>query len=34
VTYGFKGMPPWQSVFSLEQRKGVVAYIKSDAFSP
>jgi mono/diheme cytochrome c family protein len=34
VTYGFRGMPPWQGVFTLEQRKGVVAFIKSDRFSP
>jgi mono/diheme cytochrome c family protein len=34
VTYGFKGMPPWKAVFSLEQRMAVVAYIKSDSFSP
>lgn len=34
VTYGFKGMPPWKAVFSLEERKGVVAWIKSDGFAP
>ena len=34
VTNGFGKMPPWKDVFTLEQRKGVVAYIKSDAFSP
>lgn len=34
VTYGFKGMPAWSSVFSLDQRMGVVAYIKSGEFSP
>lgn len=34
VTYGFKGMPPWKAVFTLEQRMAVVAYIKSDGFSP
>lgn len=34
VTYGFKGMPPWKAVFSLQQRMAVVAYIKSDSFSP
>jgi len=34
VTYGFRGMPPWKSVFTLEERKAVVAYIKSDSFSP
>jgi mono/diheme cytochrome c family protein len=34
VTYGFKGMPPWKAVYSLQQRMAVVAYIKSDSFSP
>ena len=34
VTYGFRAMPPWRAVFSREQRKAVVAYIKSDRFSP
>jgi mono/diheme cytochrome c family protein len=34
VTNGFGKMPAWKEVFTLEQRKGVVAYIKSDSFSP
>lgn len=34
VTFGFGKMPGWKDVFSDEQRKGVVAYIKSNAFSP
>jgi mono/diheme cytochrome c family protein len=34
VTFGFGKMPAWKEVFSVEQRKAVVAYIKSDAFSP
>ena len=34
VTYGFKAMPPWKAVFSLEERKGLVAWIKSDGFAP
>jgi mono/diheme cytochrome c family protein len=34
VTYGFGKMPAWKDVFSLEQRKAVVAYVKSDDFSP
>jgi cytochrome c5 len=34
VTYGFRAMPPWQAVYSVDERKAVVAYIKSDAFSP
>jgi mono/diheme cytochrome c family protein len=34
VTYGFGKMPGWKDVFSLEQRKSVVAYVKSSEFSP
>jgi mono/diheme cytochrome c family protein len=34
VTYGFGKMPAWKEVFSLEQRKSVVAYVKSREFSP
>lgn len=34
VTYGFGKMPAWKDVFSVEQRKSVVAYIKSRDFSP
>lgn len=34
VTFGFGKMPAWKDVFSDEQRKGVVAYIKSGDFSP
>ena len=34
VTYGFRAMPPWKDVFSVEERKCLVAYIKSDRFSP
>lgn len=34
VTFGFGKMPAWKDVFTAEQRKGVVAYIKSDDFSP
>jgi mono/diheme cytochrome c family protein len=34
VTYGFKAMPPWKGVFTLEERKSVVAWIKSDSFAP
>jgi mono/diheme cytochrome c family protein len=34
VTYGFGKMPGWKEVFSLEQRKSVVAYVKSPGFSP
>lgn len=34
VTNGFGKMPSWKAVFSREQRMGVVAYIKSDDFSP
>ncbi|MGH8720719.1 MAG: c-type cytochrome, partial [Burkholderiales bacterium] len=34
VTFGFGKMPAWKDVFSAEQRKAVVAYIKSGDFSP
>jgi len=34
VTNGFKGMPSWKAVFTYEERKAVVAYVKSDDFSP
>ena len=34
VTYGFGKMPGWKDVFSVEQRKSVVAYIKNKDFSP
>ena len=34
VTNGFRKMPPWKEVFSLEERKAVVAYILSNDFSP
>ena len=34
VTNGFGKMPAWKEVFSVEQRKSVVAYIKSRDFSP
>lgn len=34
VTFGFGKMPAWKDVFSDAQRKAVVAYIKSDDFSP
>jgi mono/diheme cytochrome c family protein len=34
VTFGFGRMPSWKDVFTYEQRKGVVAFIKSDDFSP
>jgi len=34
VTFGFRGMPAWNGIFTLEERKAVVAYIKSSTFSP
>lgn len=34
VTNGFGKMPAWKDVFSDVQRRGVVAYIKSDDFDP
>ncbi len=34
LTNGFKKMPAWKSVFTLDERKSIVAYILSDSFSP
>jgi len=34
VTYGFRKMPPWEDVFSKEERMNVVAYVLSRGFSP
>jgi mono/diheme cytochrome c family protein len=34
VTNGFRAMPAWKSVFTFEDRKAVVAYVKSESFSP
>lgn len=34
VTNGFGKMPGWKEVFSVKERMGVVAYIKSGEFSP
>lgn len=34
ITNGFRKMPAWKTVFSLEERKSMVAYILSDEFSP
>ena len=34
VTYGFRGMPPWEEIYSEEERKSLVAYILSNRFAP
>lgn len=34
VTDGFRKMPAWKSVFTLEERKSLVAYVLSREFSP
>lgn len=34
VTFGFGKMPAWKEVYPVEKRKAVVAYIKSNDFSP
>ena len=34
VTKGFKGMPPWKDVYSLDERMAVVSYVMSKEFSP
>jgi mono/diheme cytochrome c family protein len=33
VTYGFRRMPPWEDVFTDEQRMAITAYMKSPHFS-
>ncbi|MFK7859854.1 MAG: c-type cytochrome [Granulosicoccus sp.] len=34
VTDGFRKMPAWKTVFTLEERKNIVAYVLSNKFSP
>jgi mono/diheme cytochrome c family protein len=34
ITNGFRKMPPWEAVYTLEQRMALVAFIKSGEFSP
>ena len=34
ITKGFRKMPAWKDVYSFEERKALVAYIKSRKFSP
>ena len=34
LTNGFRKMPAWKTVFSLEERKSIVAYVLSGDFSP
>jgi len=34
ITNGYRKMPAWKTVFSLEERTAIVAYILSDSFSP
>jgi len=34
LTNGFRKMPAWKTVFSLEERKSLVAYVLSDEFAP
>jgi len=34
VANGFRQMPAWKGVFKPEELKAVVAYVKSDSFSP
>jgi mono/diheme cytochrome c family protein len=33
ITYGFRRMPPWEEVYTNEQRMALTAYLKSDIFS-
>lgn len=34
ITKGFRKMPPWEDVFSREERMALVAWIKNKKFSP
>lgn len=34
LTNGFRKMPAWKTVFTLEERKNIVAYVLSRKFSP
>jgi cytochrome c2 len=34
VTNGFRKMPAWKDVYSLDERVAIVAYVKSKKFSP
>lgn len=34
ITNGFRKMPPWKAVFTLEERMALVAWVKSRRFSP
>lgn len=34
VTNGFRKMPAWKTVFTLEERKNIVAYVLSNKFAP
>lgn len=34
VTYGFRKMPPWEDVYSEDERVSVVAWVMSRKFSP
>ena len=34
LTNGFRKMPAWKTVFSLEERKSLVAYVLSSEFAP
>jgi cytochrome c2 len=34
ITNGFKKMPAWKTVFTLEERMALTAYVMSDSFSP
>ena len=34
VTYGFRKMPPWEEVYSEDERIAIVAWVMSRNFSP
>ena len=33
ITYGYRKMPPWEDIFSDEERMALTAYLKSPIFS-
>ncbi|MBX2886276.1 MAG: c-type cytochrome [Granulosicoccus sp.] len=34
LTNGFRKMPAWKTVFTLDERRAIVSYVLSDSFSP
>jgi len=34
ITNGFRKMPSWKAVFSIDERRAIVTYVMSNQFSP